>query len=221
MGRVAGIRENPPTYPRHCEIVFSSLIVTKPDSGSSLTSVNRRAVVLALTAFVTVLAPATASHAGGFNYAFATLPRVTAATMTDASDRSASITRLQHRRARIVELTNAQRSAGRLGTLTVSAQLQKSAQHYVNHLAADGAFSHTDGSMLSTRVSAAGYAYQVVGENLAIGQTSPVAVVAAWMASAEHRANMLDHRFTQMGVGVAERGDGRLVWCIDFGWPKA
>jgi uncharacterized protein YkwD len=32
---------------------------------------------------------------------------------------------------------------------------------------------------------------------------------------------MLDPRFTQMGVGVARRSDGRLIWCIDFGWPQS
>jgi uncharacterized protein YkwD len=105
--------------------------------------------------------------------------------------------------------------------LTVRADLQRSAQQYVNHLAADGAFSHTDGSVLADRVTATGYRYRVVGENLALGQTSASSAVAAWMASPDHRANMLDRRFTEMGVGIVQRPDGRLLWCIDFGLPAS
>ncbi len=194
-------------------------------------SVNRRAIVLALAAFAAVLAPATESHASGLSFAFATPPQVTTpGTFSSAITALASVdgnmtidvTALQlHRRTRVVDLTNAQRAASGLGALTVNADLQRSAQRYVNHLAADGAFSHTDGSVLGTRVTQAGYVYTFVGENLALGQTSPRGVVAAWMASPEHRANMLDGRFTEMGVGVARRSDGRILWCIDFGWPKA
>lgn len=211
----------------------------KSDIVSNLTFMNRRAVVLAMAAFAAVLAPATESHAIPPYTPYPVLPAdgltptnppplTPPATMTSptptavdaAVARQAAVARLAHRRARVVELTNAQRSASGLKGLTVNAALQQSAQHYANRLAGDGAFSHTDGSVLATRVTEAGYAYQFVGENLALGQTSPNDVVAAWMASPDHRANMLDGRFTQMGVGVAQRADGRLIWCVDFGWPK-
>jgi uncharacterized protein YkwD len=128
---------------------------------------------------------------------------------------------LHHRRQRVIALTNAHRTAVHLGGLTVNAKLTSSAQDYADHLAGDGAFSHTDGSVLASRVTAAGYQYRFVGENLAMGQSTPRNVVTAWMNSPDHRANMLDPRFTQMGVGVARRSDGRLIWCIDFGWPQS
>jgi uncharacterized protein YkwD len=196
--------------------------------------VNRRAVVLALAAFAAVLVPAADGHAAGFSYAFAMPPQVTAPGMFTGAitpapaaaspvelARQAATNRLQHRRARVIELTNGQRTRNGLGMLTVRADLQRSAQQYVNHLAADGAFSHTDGSVLADRVTATGYRYRVVGENLALGQTSASSAVAAWMASPDHRANMLDRRFTEMGVGIVQRPDGRLLWCIDFGLPAS
>jgi uncharacterized protein YkwD len=142
-----------------------------------------------------------------------------AATESQRSRTGAGL--LHHRRTRILALTNGQRTAAGLHPLTINPDLTRSAQQYVEHLAADGAFSHTDGSVLAGRVAATGYRYQVVGENLALGQTTPRSVVAAWMASPDHRANMLDAHFTQMGVGVAKRSDGRVVWCIDFGWPQS
>jgi len=132
---------------------------------------------------------------------------------------SAQAARLRHRRARVIMLTNKQRAGLGLGSLQTDADLTRSAQNYVDHLAADGAFSHTDGSVLAERVVRAGYRYRFVGENLAMGQASAGTAVTAWMQSPDHRANMLDPRFTQMGVGVAKRADGRLIWCIDFGWP--
>ena len=127
--------------------------------------------------------------------------------------------RLRHRRARVIMLTNKQRAGLGLGALQTDADLTRSAQNYVDHLAADGAFSHTDGSVLAERVVQAGYRYRFIGENLGMGQASAGTIVTAWMQSPDHRANMLDPRFTQMGVGVAKRTDGRLIWCIDFGWP--
>ncbi len=144
------------------------------------------------------------------------LPPPAVAPITEAAA-SQTATLLAHRRTRVVALTNQFRTGARIKTLTISPNLTRSAQAYAQHLAADGAFSHTDGSALTTRVLEAGYTYQVVGENLALGQTSAKSVVTAWMASPEHRANMLDTRYTQMGVGVARRHDGQLVWCIDFG----
>jgi len=48
-------------------------------------------------------------------------------------------------------------------------------------------------------------------ENIARGQTSPQAVVTAWMGSAGHRVNILDAGTTHMGVGVHQSG-GRLYW---------
>jgi uncharacterized protein YkwD len=142
---------------------------------------------------------------------------LTVAPIVAASNRPA----FTSRRERVVVLTNAQRAAHGLGGLTVSPQLTASAGRYAQHLAADGAFSHTDGSDLAQRVTAVGYQYQWIGENLGMGQSSPKTIVQAWMNSPEHRANMLDPRFTQIGVGVATRSDGRIIWCIDLGWPKS
>ncbi|WP_313674318.1 CAP domain-containing protein, partial [Mycolicibacterium sp.] len=59
------------------------------------------------------------------------------------------------------------------------------------------------------RLRASGYAdasFRVGGENLGWlgGAATPRGMVAAWLASAPHRANMLDPRFRETGVGVVE-----------------
>ena len=74
---------------------------------------------------------------------------------------------------------------------------------------ANGYFSHespTYGSPFKM-MRAFGISYRTAGENIARGQRSAAEVVAAWMASSGHRANILNASFTKIGVGyVAEGG---------------
>jgi uncharacterized protein YkwD len=145
----------------------------------------------------------------------------TATSAASAHRAAAKAARLKHRRTRVIFFTNAERAAAGLTPLHASPALTTSAQAYARRLATDGVFSHTDGSLLTDRIAGAGYHFRFVGENLGMGQPSAKAIVAAWMSSPEHRTNMLDPRFTDIGVGVAPRSDGQIVWCIDLGWPGA
>jgi uncharacterized protein YkwD len=124
-------------------------------------------------------------------------------------------------RQQVLRLTNQQRAAnGGLSALRMNSQLQSAAQKYAAHLAADGQFSHTDGSQLGDRVTAAGYAWSGVGENLGLGQRTPDEIVTAWMNSPGHRANILNGAFVDAGVGIAIRPDGQIIWCLDLGTPR-
>lgn len=66
-------------------------------------------------------------------------------------------------------------------------------------------FDHTglDGSGVGERVSAQGYSWNRVGENIARGQTSVASVVADWIESEGHCKNLMNPRFTQMGGSQA------------------
>jgi uncharacterized protein YkwD len=78
-----------------------------------------------------------------------------------------------------------------------------------------------------TRVRAAGYIGYLVGENIACGTVSlatPRAIVAAWMASPEHRATILYGRLRDTGVGVSTvpptwlaSGHASAIYTQDFG----
>ncbi|WP_342190492.1 CAP domain-containing protein [Paenibacillus macquariensis] len=46
-----------------------------------------------------------------------------------------------------------------------------------------------------------GVKWRAYGENIAAGQTTPEEVTRVWMNSPGHRANILDPRFTDIGVG--------------------
>ena len=51
----------------------------------------------------------------------------------------------------------------------------------------------------------AGYRWQRFGENIAAGQGRPEQVVAGWLASPGHCANIMAAEFADMGVGLRHR----------------
>ena len=92
--------------------------------------------------------------------------------------------------------TNAARVSDGLPALALNAQLNAVAQAWANKLAAAGVLSHNPA--LRTQVSD----WTVLGENVGMAGDIP-SVQAAFMASPPHKANILDPRYTQMGVGSA------------------
>jgi uncharacterized protein YkwD len=122
--------------------------------------------------------------------------------------------------ANVVTYVNAQRRARGLAPLTTSAPLARAAQEQASYMARIGRMTHTGsgGTSVGTRVTRAGYRWSMVGENIAYGQRNSSAVVAAWMASPPHAANILNARYTQVGVGVASR-NGVLWWCLVLARP--
>ncbi len=64
-------------------------------------------------------------------------------------------------------------------------------------------------------MAAAGCMFNGWGENIAMGQTTPVDVMTAWMNSSGHRANIMNPGFTHLGVGC-RYGTGALYWVQDF-----
>jgi hypothetical protein len=72
-------------------------------------------------------------------------------------------------------------------------------------MASHDLFDHTgsNGSYFADRVSAAGYPWRAVGENIAAGYPTAAAVVAGWMGSPGHRAIILSAAYRHFGVGYA------------------
>ncbi len=106
----------------------------------------------------------------------------------------------------VISLTNKQRQTAQARELRENAVLARAAQAKAEDMAAQGYFSHTgpDGKRPWAWFREAGYAYKYAGENLAVKFVDSGQVVTAWMNSPTHRANMVNTRFTEIGVGVAE-----------------
>ena len=126
--------------------------------------------------------------------------------------------------AEIVRLVNVYRAGKGLSQLTMSQSLTNAAAWKASELAVDvpatsgAAFSHSDTGTNRTpeaRIQACGYG-DAFGENIALGQGSPQAVMDAWIASAGHRANLEYPAWTAIGVGAAG-GSWGYGWVQDFG----
>jgi uncharacterized protein YkwD len=119
-------------------------------------------------------------------------------------------------------------------TLQPNAHLQQSAQAHSQSMVSEDYFEHVSpqGDTPLSRMIAAGYIYSShvgyeVGENIGWGTLSlstPRAIVAAWMASPGHRANILDAHFRDTAIGVspnvpASLGHGQAggMYTQDFG----
>ena len=94
-------------------------------------------------------------------------------------------------------------------------------------------FDHTSpgGETLLDRIKASSYlpprAGYILGENIALGTmqlATPAAIVASWMASPGHRANILNGGFRDIGIGIATGAPvplggaaGGATYTTDFG----
>lgn len=100
--------------------------------------------------------------------------------------------------------------------LTLSELLSRAAASHSAAMGARDDLAHRDpdGSMPADRVRRAGYSANLVGENVASGVPTAAEVVAGWLASPGHCANIMDQRFTEMGVAyfVAPHSDGAIYW---------
>jgi uncharacterized protein YkwD len=131
----------------------------------------------------------------------------------------------------VICLVNAERAARGLPPLREAAPVDLAAARFAAQMVALRFFGHVapDGSVLDDRVAAAGYAAATVGEDIGEGagvDASPAAaMVATWMDSAAHRANILDPGFRDAGVGVV-LGDaglggvaGAVTYVLDLAAP--
>ncbi|OIK02239.1 sigma-70 family RNA polymerase sigma factor [Streptomyces monashensis] len=120
--------------------------------------------------------------------------------------------------AQVIALVNQQRAAAGCSPVSENADLDQAAQGHSDDMAARNYFDHVspDGTDPGQRITAAGYHWSAYGENIAKGQSTPQAVMDAWMNSPGHRANILNCAFKELGVGVRRTADGPL-WTQDFG----
>ncbi|MBS7456934.1 CAP domain-containing protein [Coralloluteibacterium stylophorae] len=133
----------------------------------------------------------------------------------------------------VLEQVNAARAQARscggrhfdaAGPLTWDAALAEAALAHSRGMAERNVFSHRggDGSEVGARATRAGYAWRHVGENIAAGQGAPEQVVAGWLSSPGHCANIMDPQFTEMGAAYATDPDSDAVsyWTQVFGAPR-
>ena len=122
--------------------------------------------------------------------------------------------------ATLLQAVNATRQAHGLQPLRVDLRLRTAARFWSGSLLRANAFTHGNfaGRMRTFHL------YGLVGENLAWGTGSystAGSVVAMWLASPDHRANLLKPSYRRIGIGIA-RGTfqghpGAAIVAADFG----
>lgn len=130
-------------------------------------------------------------------------------------------------------LVNVQRARHGLRALRQNADLARSSDRHSEDMVSQNYFDHTSptGETPLARIKASSYlprrsAY-LVGENIAIGTmqlATPASIVASWMQSPEHRANILNPDFRDSGVGIVAQapsqysgGQGGATYTQHFG----
>ena len=123
----------------------------------------------------------------------------------------------------MLEEVNALRASGcRCGSrqmppappLAWNAQLEQAARRHANDMYNNDFFDHdgSDGSSMSGRISATGYPWRSIGENIAWGYPDIASVVQGWKDSPGHCENMVSKDYTEMGA--ARKG---VYWVMDLG----
>ncbi|MBI2551252.1 CAP domain-containing protein [Candidatus Uhrbacteria bacterium] len=139
---------------------------------------------------------------------------------------SASVYSLSITRDNIIDLTNQARVSIGLPALVKNATLDTAAENKASDMAKASYFAHTspDGKTPWTFIRGAGYDYQVAGENLAVHFNTAEDVQSGWMASPGHRANIVNEKYQEIGVGTSQGTyeDFPTTFVVQmFGTPKS
>lgn len=122
----------------------------------------------------------------------------------------------------VLRLVNIERAKEGLGALSMDSALSKVAQLKSQDMINNNYFAHnspvygTPFEMMKSH----GITYRIAGENIAMGHSTPQEVVRGWMNSAGHRKNIMNTRFTNLGMGIAQAKSGRIYWTQMFTGQK-
>ena len=124
--------------------------------------------------------------------------------------------------AQVLAIVNTERAKAGCKPLAFNAKLTAAARKHSTDMQNRNYFSHDtpEGVEFATRISNEGYKWSGAAENIAKGQRNPQDVMASWMNSSGHRANILNCNLKDLGVGLASAPGKAKVWTQDFGSPR-
>ncbi len=197
------------------------------------------AILAALAAFLVLAAPAMAAKRSSWSsksYSHATKKkRAKASSSCQNTTKRPGEASIDAMAASTVCLLNKQRARRGLRKLRLDSRLSRAARSHTVDMVRRNYFSHVSrsGSDIVDRLSRTGYMRGArawtVGENLAWGsgtRSTPSEIMEAWMRSPGHKANILQRRFREIGIGVvfaAPRNVGGLpaaTYTTTFGYRR-
>jgi uncharacterized protein YkwD len=200
----------PATTPR-----TSSAVITVPSTTTSAPTTNPPATIPPATdPPATSPPPPPPTAATEPTVANSTTPAPPPPARAPAASPTASSALCDGPGSALLDATNADRTANGLSTLCANAQLTGFAQDWANQMAQNHSLTHRD---LSTVAHATPFHH--LGENIlqCLCTMSAAYIESTFLASPEHRDNILDGAFIAVGIGIAYSTNGQLWVAIDYG----
>lgn len=116
----------------------------------------------------------------------------------------------------IIDLVNEERTKAGLDPLERSPEATLAAGVRAEEIFTTFDHVRPDGSRYRTALDQFTTDYSFCGENVAYGYRSPKAVMDGWMNSEGHKANILNEKFTKIGVGHYKGSNGYDYWSQMF-----
>ena len=106
----------------------------------------------------------------------------------------------------VIQLMNEERAAVGLHPLAADDRLTQAADDRMRHMEEEGFCAHRspDGVTPFTWLRVRAYDFERAGENLASGFETARLLVASWMESPGHRANILSPDFADCGIAIID-----------------
>ncbi|MGQ9576094.1 MAG: CAP domain-containing protein [Thermoguttaceae bacterium] len=101
----------------------------------------------------------------------------------------------------MIDGANAERARYGLPPMEIDQELVQSAREHASWMVRNRALQHT-------RLA--------VAENIAMGQRTVREVLADWMRSPGHRANILNRGHRRIGAAAFQTPSGTFYWCLQF-----
>jgi Uncharacterized protein with SCP/PR1 domains len=113
----------------------------------------------------------------------------------------------------VLDLVNRERANAGAPPLRVNARLTEMALTKAQEMDSRNYFSHNSPSYGSPfeMMKLFGISFRSAGENIAQGQSGPSEVMEQWMSNPSHRANILNSRFTEIGIAYYNQ-----IWVQEF-----
>lgn len=119
----------------------------------------------------------------------------------------------------VFDLANVERVKRGLGVLKWDVKVAEIARDHSKDMQKNNYFNHNslDGRSPFVRAKNKGILYRAYGENIAMGQRNPIEVLHSWMNSEGHRRNILNEKYSGLGVGIwNDESNGQPYYTQNF-----
>lgn len=128
--------------------------------------------------------------------------------------------------SQVIALTNAERAKSGLPQLTENHQLSVAARAKAADMFENQYWAHVSpsGKQPWDFITGSGYKYSAAGENLARDFMQTSEMIASWMGSPTHKANLMNSKYQEIGVGVVNgqlQGTETTLVVQLFGRPQS